>query len=583
MELHTLKDNDWLLSSWHRCSEAGLTQRNLPQDTRVSRVLLEERRHHAKTIINAVEQCALPLFSQVMAKTDSRLILTDNQGVVIGSWGQERFRDRLTTIALNTGACWLERLKGTNAIGTALVEKKPVMVVGAQHFIHSHRFISCSASPICDADGNIIAILDITSEEKTHNETTHLLVHNMVLQVENHLLQNLPNVALRLRIAAQSSVLSSGWEGIIVADENGTVIAHNRIASQLTERGDLVGCDINEIAQASSQMKTLVTQTETLSKPARRVRRYQPALHYGEPRIEEAWQQANHIVGHDISLLILGETGVGKGEFVKTLHQQSPRSTKPLVTVNCGALPANLIESELFGHTAGAFTGANSKGYLGKVRQANHGILFLDEIGEMPLDAQCRLLGVLQDKQVTPLGSTQSYNIDIQIIAATHQNLQELVAQGRFRQDLYYRLNGLVIDLPPLRQRHDKAHLIRAIYAKYAQPTQQLDSALFTLLSQHTWPGNLRELDNVLKVATLMSQGEAWTTPAHIPSHLRQHMTQSNVNQLPATPEALKETVDTQLMATYQAQQGNVSRTAKLLGISRNTVYRKLRALGVQT
>lgn len=303
-------------------------------------------------------------------------------------------------------------------------------------------------------------------------------------------------------------------------------------------------------------------------------------LHAGDAQIESAWQQATKILGNDISLLISGETGAGKGEFVKALHKHSDRAKQPLVNVNCGALPSNLIESELFGHVAGAFTGASSKGYLGKIRQADKGVLFLDEIGEMPLEAQCRLLGVLQDKEVTPLGSTQQHKVDIQVIAATHQNLLDLVEQGKFRQDLYYRLNGLEVSLPALRQREDKPALIESIYRKYAQPEQTLDAKLLELLMNYTWPGNVRELDNVLKVAALISQGERFTQLEHIPSHLRNSMVaQPAIGE--ESQRGLKQTLEEQLLATYQAQNQNVSRTSKLLGISRNTVYRKLRQLGI--
>ncbi|WP_114767663.1 sigma-54-dependent Fis family transcriptional regulator [Vibrio rhodolitus] len=582
MELQALKAHDWLMSSWNRSSAAGLNEKKKPHDTQIPRSSLQERKFQAKALISAVELCALPLFNQMMARTDSRLILSDVDGVLVGSWGQERFRDKLTAIALNTGACWLERLKGTNAIGTALIEKKPVSVVGDQHFIRSHRFISCTASPIYGPRGDIIGVLDVTSEQQKHDEATKLVVYNMAQLVENHLLSQVPNASLRVSMAIKESVLQSSWEGVLVADGDGNIVAHNRVATQLLDVQQLLGSNVDELLQQASQHQAIITYSQRLDskKSPSAVKNAAHCLHAGDAQIESAWQQATKILGNDISLLISGETGAGKGEFVKALHKYSDRAKQPLVNVNCGALPSNLIESELFGHVAGAFTGASSKGYLGKIRQADKGILFLDEIGEMPLEAQCRLLGVLQDKEVTPLGSTQQHKVDIQVIAATHQNLLDLVEQGKFRQDLYYRLNGLEISLPALRQREDKPALIESIYRKYAQPEQTLDAKLLELLMNYTWPGNVRELDNVLKVAALISQGERFTQLEHIPSHLRNSMVaQPAIGD--ESQRGLKQTLEEQLLATYQAQNQNVSRTSKLLGISRNTVYRKLRQLGI--
>ncbi|MDU7808242.1 MAG: sigma-54 factor interaction domain-containing protein, partial [Serratia marcescens] len=174
-------------------------------------------------------------------------------------------------------------------------------------------------------------------------------------------------------------------------------------------------------------------------------------------------QQANKVITEQIPLLVLGETGVGKEQFVKKLHAQSSRRAQPLVAVNCAALPAELVESELFGYQAGAFTGANRTGFIGKIRQAHGGFLFLDEIGEMPLAAQSRLLRVLQEREVVPVGSNQSVKVDIQIIAATHMDLESLVSQGLFRQDLFYRLNGLQVRLPALRERQDIRLLTRRL------------------------------------------------------------------------------------------------------------------------
>jgi len=582
MELQTIQSDNWLASSWQRSAIAGLKQVKKPEDINVSNALLKERRYKAQGVIEAVEQCALPLFSQVLSRSDSRLILTDDEGVILASWGQEKFRERLMSIALESGTCWQEKLKGTNAIGTALFEMRAVSIIGEQHFIKQHRFISCSASPLFNHLGELVGILDITSEQSKHDMTTQLLVQNMVQLVENYMLTQIPEGAIQINLAHNESVLQSGWQGIVIADDRGHVVAHNQVASQLIPHVSLVGEHFENLLNQPQQQSQFFIVKRNLVQKNRGKKWLSMAseLHYGDDKIEQAWQQANKVMGCDISLLILGETGVGKGEFVKALHKHSARNKQPLVTVNCGALPKDLIESELFGHASGAFTGANKQGYCGRIRQADKGILFLDEIGEMPLDAQCRLLTVLQDKVVMPVGSTQSYKVDIQVIAATHQDLTQLVDEGKFRQDLYYRLNGLVVRLPSLYQREDKLAMIHAIHAKHQQNGQKITASLMQSLLRYRWPGNLRELDNLLKVTSLIANDVSEIGIEHVPPHFAQPLLEAASENEIETLD-LKSTLNAALIDTYHTYNGNVSKVSRALGISRNTVYRKLKALGL--
>ncbi|WED25290.1 sigma-54-dependent Fis family transcriptional regulator [Vibrio sp. DW001] len=578
---------DWLNNSWHRSSEAGLRENRLPDDIRLESFQLSERRDNAKKLINGLEKYALPLFNQMFARTNSRLILTDIQGVILGSWGLEKFANRLTSIALESGVCWQENLKGTNAIGTAIIEAKPISIIGNQHFIHQHRFISCSASPIFNHQGEMLGILDITSEQQVHHSNTQLLIQSMIQKIENSLLFGIPNGTIRVDIACDKALLDSGWQGIMIANEAGEVIAHNQLASQLLDHQEIIGAPLEHLLkhEATPFVYRLHPQS---TKPIPKSVTYSPSseLHQGDERIENAWQQACKVIDKQINLLILGETGVGKGEFVKALHQQSKRKQSPLVIVNCGALPKDLIESELFGYAPGAFTGASHKGYQGKIRQADKGTLFLDEIADMPLEAQCRLLHFLQEKEVVPVGSNQTYHVDIQIIAATHKNIEQLIAEGRFRQDLYYRLNGLVFHLPSLRERKDKVALIKKIHSKHCKNEQKLDKDLLILLEDFTWPGNIRELDNVLHVATLLACDEPKLMLKHIPDHISASLQSLNQTS-PLGTEArgedisLQETVEDTLIKIYRANNGNISKTSKILSISRNTIYRKLKKLGV--
>ncbi|EMQ2219771.1 sigma-54-dependent Fis family transcriptional regulator [Vibrio parahaemolyticus] len=584
MELQHISDNNWLSTSWIRSEQAGLKQRRRPEDIRVTPATLQDRRHQLNFLLETVTQFALPLFNQLFAHSDSRLILTDADGVIIGSWGQPKFREKLTEIALSSGACWQEKVKGTNAIGTAIIEAKPVSVIGDQHFIQHHRFISCSANPIFDHLGHLIGVLDITSEQKKHDFSTQVLVQNMVQQVENQLLNLIPQGHIRVDLACEKGLLNSGWQGIIIANEGGQILAHNQVASQLLAQQNVIGQSLDDILSIQSADHPFVFKTKPLTDKKVKSRSVTASndLHYGDSTVEHCWQQANRVIDKDISLLILGETGVGKNEFVKALHKNSQRKTGPLVSVNCGALPKDLVESELFGYVAGAFTGANSKGYQGKIRQAHKGILFLDEIADLPLEAQSRLLHVLQDKTVLPVGSNQSVQVDTQIIAATHKDLDSLVSEGLFRQDLYYRLNGLIIELPRFEERDDKQQLIENIHRRHAESKQQLCPHLLSLMLSYSWPGNLRELDSLIKVSALMAQGEETLELAHVPTHLSKKLSQAQDVATAAEPTLkLRATVEDKLLKTYQANQGNISKTSRMLGVSRNTIYRKLKSLGI--
>ncbi|MCZ0923570.1 sigma-54-dependent Fis family transcriptional regulator [Vibrio diabolicus] len=584
MELQHISDNNWLSTSWIRSEQAGLKQRRRPEDIRVTPATLQDRRHQLNFLLETVTQFALPLFNQLFAHSDSRLILTDADGVIIGSWGQPKFREKLTEIALSSGACWQEKVKGTNAIGTAIVEAKPVSVIGDQHFIQHHRFISCSANPIFDHLGHLIGVLDITSEQKKHDFSTQVLVQNMVQQVENQLLNLIPQGHIRVDLACEKGLLNSGWQGIIIANEDGQILAHNQVASQLLAQQNVIGQSLDDILSIQSADHPFVFKTKPLTDKKVKSRSVTASndLHYGDSTVEHCWQQANRVIDKGISLLILGETGVGKNEFVKALHKNSQRKTGPLVSVNCGALPKDLVESELFGYVAGAFTGANSKGYQGKIRQAHKGILFLDEIADLPLEAQSRLLHVLQDKTVLPVGSNQSVQVDTQIIAATHKDLENLVSEGLFRQDLYYRLNGLIIELPRFEERDDKQQLIANIHRRHVESEQQLCPHLLSLLLSYSWPGNLRELDSLIKVSALMAQGEETLELAHVPTHLSKKLSQAQDVTTATEPTLeLRATVEDKLLKTYQANQGNISKTSRMLGVSRNTIYRKLKNLGI--
>lgn len=307
--------------------------------------------------------------------------------------------------------------------------------------------------------------------------------------------------------------------------------------------------------------------------------------------LRELAAKALKLFEHDVPLLITGETGVGKDSFARALHESSRRSGSPFITVNCGALPENLIEGELFGYKAGAFTGAQSSGFKGQILAANGGTLLLDEIGDMPLSAQTRLLQVIEQRQVTPLGSTQGIDLDIRLLAATHQSLEQLVARGRFREDLYYRICGFTLSLPALRERRDIGYLIARLLPGYdLRNPEHFNSATRSLLQNYSWPGNIRQLKHVLKTASILAE-DGPIQPCHL--HIQPGTTESKVTvamqsegnfELPVSRSALdmKGQEKRVILDHLVRFRWNVSRTASELGVSRNTLYRKMRAMGIR-
>jgi len=325
-------------------------------------------------------------------------------------------------------------------------------------------------------------------------------------------------------------------------------------------------------------------QAPAIPAPASRPARKLSGLRYlntGDPKLAQVIDKVNKVLGRDVPIMIMGETGTGKELLAQAIHNDSPRAAGPFVAVNCASIPESLIESELFGYEEGAFTGARRKGATGKIMQANGGTLFLDEIGDMPMALQARLLRVLQERVVTPLGSTKAVPVNLEVICATNQNLRERIAQGLFREDLYYRLNGLVVKLPPLRERTDLETVVRKILATEGGGGRyRLSDDALAHFKRHKWPGNLRQLTSLLRTAIIMAGDDGEIGVAHLPDDF--------LDDLADAPPAMRARAtavrldDVELDAIRQAiaaHGGNVAAAARALGISRNTVYRKLARL----
>jgi transcriptional regulator of acetoin/glycerol metabolism len=309
-----------------------------------------------------------------------------------------------------------------------------------------------------------------------------------------------------------------------------------------------------------------------------------------DPQMLRNVRSARRIAASQVSVMIQGPTGVGKEAFARALHAASGRTAKPFVALNCAAIPESLIESELFGYRPGAFTGARKEGMKGKVLQSSEGTLFLDEIGDMPLALQTRLLRVLEEKEVVPLGAETPLKVDLHVVCASHQNLRAMIARGLFREDLYYRLNGITLELPPLAQRSDKEQLIRQFLAAETSDGRPaaIEMDAFECLLAYGWPGNIRELRNVIRTALAICDGGV-VRLKDLPSEVREGVepiaptatTGIAGDCAPGSPQRgpLEAAERGALLRAIQQSDGNMSRAAKLLGVSRNTLYRRCKRL----
>ena len=560
------------------------------------------------------------LFEQVR-HSQGMVILADQRGTLMHTLGHPEFLGKAERVALSCGASWQEQYRGTNAIGTALVERSTVEIHGSEHFLERNGFLTCTAAPILSGKGDLMGVIDISGDHRGSHPHTLGLVNVAASMIENRLLSATCRNQIRLHLHAQLEGIGSVAEGIVVLSDDGWIVGANRAGlAQLRLRSlDLGATRLSVVMDVRldellsrhqrrpgqpSQVRLLdgsvlfvQVQTDKLAFPAIQVAAApasQPAvsdplsrLDTGDVRWRNATAKVRRVLNKPIPLLIQGESGVGKELFARAVHDSSARSGAPFVAINCAALPENLIEAELFGYAPGAFTGARREGSLGRLREAHGGTLFLDEIGDMPMTMQTRLLRVLQDRRVTPLGAGHCVDVDFALICATHCKLREEAQSGAFRSDLYYRINGLTVLLPELRERTDFEALTQRLLRNLQTDLAiSVEPDLLKCLSTHDWPGNLRQYVNVLRTAiAMMDLHETCISWQHLPEDLVQDLRpQAPVFQspprlnLPGPDDShnLGELSRLAIRQALEASRGNMSQAARRLGISRQTLYRKL-------
>jgi transcriptional regulator of acetoin/glycerol metabolism len=584
------------------------------------------------------------LYEQII-NTHNMVILTDAQGVILHTMGDDDFLEKADRVALLAGVAWSEQSKGTNAIGTAIAEQAPTLVHADQHFLTANHFLTCSAAPIVNHQGQLIGVLDVTGDQRSFHKHTMALVRMSAQMIENQLFAAAFDDAITLHFHSRSEFIGTLMEGIASFSASGRFLSANRSglfqlglplsALQTHTFSSLFGMPVSALfdhyrtiaptllnlclhtgvrvlgraelrrpnlffqpgeVEVQPRTERATPKKELFSEDSASRRHRLSSLHYldtGDEKVAALIKKVNLVMGRDIPVLVTGETGTGKELLAQAIHNDSPRSGGPFVAVNCASIPETLIESELFGYEDGAFTGARKKGSTGKILQANGGSLFLDEIGDMPLSLQARLLRVLQERLVMPLGSNKSISVNVSLICATNRNLRELITKGLFREDLYYRLNGLVVRLPPLRERTDLEIVINKLLAAESAESNgapyTVTPEVMDMFKRHNWPGNFRQLTNLLRTAMVMTDADHVVRLEHMPEDFLDDVdlgaakialpSLAAAQPMPAEAAASARLEDVELLAIQRVlkeHNGNVSAAARALGVSRNTIYRKL-------
>jgi len=616
----SLDDLSPLHASWQRSIRFGLDEHLAScRPPYASLVGLRQALEESHDLVR-YSKPVLDLLSVQTRGSDCIILLADSDGIILLSSGDDSFTERATRLSLKPGSNWHEKWRGTNAIGTTLATGQAFSVDGFEHFLVRNFSLSCSATPIKDSRNEIKGALNISGRRGRIHPHTLGLVATAARQIERQLFMDQHASDIVLHIHASLEGLGTLGEGLLAFSNSGILLGANYSAIAFFgienhEYGkvmieQLVDVNFDQLLMARARRKMVthpirkcnVAQlhfwtdfdpdaTKVGLSPTRNApgpiefRDPLAALGNDDPALSVAASRARKVIGKSIPLLILGESGTGKEVFAKACHDSSNRCRAPFVAVNCAALPEQLIESELFGYKGGAFTGANKAGSIGRIREAHGGTLFLDEIGDMPLAQQTHLLRVLQERQVTPLGGGAAVSVDIQLICATHCDLEKSVREGRFRSDLYYRINGLSVKLPSLRDRGDLRNLVDAMLRKHSSSRRlEIDEQVMGALQRYHWPGNVRQLASVLQTAiALLDDDDHLIRMDHMPEEL----TKDLLEQTPPSCPGIEPTVtlkgrELQLMSeALEVNKGNITEAARTLGVSRSTIYRKMQAHGI--
>lgn len=531
-----------VVKSWLRCiNDYKLNPEHKGEARILPESVLKEHKQEAEDLLLMARFGMEDLYRRVNS-LGYVLLLTDKKGVTVDFIGDEKVDRELKRAGLYMGSEWSEQNAGTCGVGACLTTREAIVVHQTDHFDMAHTPLSCTSAPLHDASGHLIGVLDVSllvSPSEKHSQALTLeVIKSCIARIELANIISARRGDWILRLNTRPEFIGVDPDGAISVAADGTISGLTNAAHRMfaQSRGidwrttsfvgqpfsDLFAFDYNDLPRllntATPSEQAIETRDGAIVfadvRAPIRASAYRSAvsvpkvltqIHGGDPALAAVAEKAARVVDKQISVVLEGETGVGKEFVAKSLHEARKRKG-PFVAINCAALPESLIESELFGYAANSFTGASAKGKKGLIEQANGGTLFLDEIGDMPLSLQARLLRVLAEREVMPVGGSKPIAVDFNVISASHRNLKKLVESGQFRQDLYYRLNGLALNLPALRDRTDKIWIIGEVWKKvFGDSSPRFSPQALEALCSYSWPGNIREMINVFELCHAMS------------------------------------------------------------------------------
>jgi len=616
--------------SWQRCYKTGVDPYGI-NHLNLDQYELDKLLTRCTDLIEIARPFMKKIY-EFVAGSGVMVVLTDERGFVINSIGDSDIMNNAYQVNLNIGSGWMEEEGGTNGIGTALKLMKPIQVSGSEHYSKKLHHWTCSASPIFDDCGKIIGVLQMSEPFSAVHLHTLGMVVAAVEAISNQISLKNQNQELEILNNSLENIFQTMSDGAVIIDRQGIITKVNPVAESILGyqlQGKSIGYllgpaprthNVLEKGQSYKEAE-VINNTEMINfhclvtgkpikdekgkvtgalicfNPINKVKKLinrfsgaQATFHFediiGNSRnLREAIQMAERAATSESNVMIIGESGTGKELFAQAIHNGSSSKKGPFVALNCGAIPRELVASELFGYSEGAFTGARRGGRPGKFELADGGTLFLDEIGDMLMDEQVSLLRVLQERKITRIGGEQVIPVNVRIICATNKNLKDEVAKGNFREDLYYRLDVILISVPPLRERGEDFrllfdYLLQKITKKVNTRIEYIQPEVIEYLQNYDRPGNVRELENVVERLINNANGNAiyleHLTPEFLPKGENQtvpqatelHHADGGINALISERNLIIE-----LLTKYK---GNISRVAKEMNHSRNTIYNKM-------
>lgn len=624
---------DFIAASWIRSKEYGVDPFTEKVKVDLNKEEIKKRYEQFRPLLKTAKPFMNSLY-KIVGNSGLLVRLTDKGGYVLECIGDKDLVPKYGILNMYKGCNVKEEVIGTNAIGTALYTGEPIQVIGAEHFCKQYHGWSSSACPIRNDKGEILGILSMTGPyDKVHPHTLGMVVASAEA-IENQLKLDPINKQLEIANKHFHAIMESISEGLICVDKEGIITDINLFARKLLsiKEKDVVGKNINgticeeysdrivrairrgrkfEEEETYFKLKkgkklsciatiTPINDPETnrlegvviTFKEAKVIHSLVNKIVGAEARfkfsdilgnsegIKESINLAKKCAQHNTTVLLHGESGTGKELFAQSIHNASSRRKNPFIFLNCGAIPRELVASELFGYVEGAFTGAKRGGHPGKFELADGGTIFLDEIGDMPLDAQTNLLRVLETREVVRVGGHEVIPVDVRVIAATHKDLEKEVELGNFRQDLYYRLNVMPIKIPPLRERKEDIRLfsdyfIKRYSDKMNKEVKGINDSFYRGLMSYNWPGNVRELQNVMQQIINILENDETLSFKYLPSYMKSNSVTESLgisNKLLSLEEVERITIE----KTIRQVNGNIALASRHLGISRSSLYRKI-------